>query len=107
MENILCAANAVNMKFYFNEEKYGILPAEVKNQLKIICVLYCSDVGGMISFAFDENYKLRITTMEPIDEIGAELKVKKIQAENAELFEKLEEFADKIDKLNIDKEKRS
>lgn len=107
MENMLCAANAVNMKYYFNEEKYGILPAEVKEQLKIICVLYCSDVGGIISLTFDEDYKLRITTMEPIDEIGAELKVKKIQSENAELFEKLEEFAYKMDKLSADKEKKS
>ncbi|MDO4439057.1 MAG: DUF6145 family protein [Eubacteriales bacterium] len=107
MENILCAANAVNMMFYFNEEKYGILPQDVKDELKVICVLYCSDVGGMISLSFDESYKLIITTMEPIDEIGAELKVKKIQSEKAELFEKLEEFAEKLDKLSAEKEKKS
>ena len=30
---ILCGANASNMKFYFNEERYGILPKAVKEEL--------------------------------------------------------------------------
>lgn len=90
---VLCGANASNMKFYFNEEAYGILPKAVKEELKILCVLYCADVGGAITLSFDEENKLRITTLSPIDEIGAELKVKAMQSENREFFEKLEEFA--------------
>lgn len=92
MDAVLCAANASSMQFYFNEERYGILPEEIKKELKVICVLYCADVGGIINFSFNSAHSLEITTMQPIDEIGAELKVRQIQREHAELFEKLEAF---------------
>lgn len=95
---VLCGANASNMKFYFNEERYGILPKAVKEELKILCVLYCADVGGVITLGFDGEHRLRITTLSPIDEIGAELKVKAMQTENRELFEMLEEFSRQFDR---------
>ena len=94
--NILCAANSANMRFYFNEEKYGMLPEDVKKELKIICVLYCSDVGGAIILSFSEDHRLLISTMEPIDEIGAELKITKMRKDNEELFSMLEEFSRKF-----------
>ncbi len=96
MENILCAANSSNMLFYFNEDKYGILPEDVKRELKIICVLYCADVGGMITLSFSDEHRLLISTIEPIDEIGAELKIKQMREQNAELFSMLEEFSRKF-----------
>ena len=96
MENILCAANSSNMLFYFNEDKYGILPGDVKKELKIICVLYCADVGGMITLSFSDEHRLLISTIEPIDEIGAELKIKQMREQNAELFSMLEEFSRKF-----------
>ena len=99
MGKVLCAANAANMRFYFNEEAYGILPKPVKEELKVICVLYCADVGGIISLEFTDAHKLRITTMEPIDEIGAELRVKEIQRKNQELFEMLEQFDEEYSTL--------
>ncbi|MDO4266735.1 MAG: DUF6145 family protein [Eubacteriales bacterium] len=94
---VLCGANATNMKFYFNEERYGILPKAVKEELRVLCVLYCSDVGGAITLSFDETHRLRITTLAPIDEIGAELKVKAIQQQYEELFSMLEEFSRQFD----------
>ena len=96
MDNILCAANSANMLFYFNEEKYGILPEDVKKELKIICVLYCPDVGGIITMSFSDEHRLLISTIEPIDEIGAELRVKQIRRDNEELFSMLEEFSRKF-----------
>ena len=90
---VLCGANASNMKFYFNEERYGILPKPVREELKKLCVLYCADVGGAIVLAFDASHHLKITTLEPIDEIGAELKIKSVQQEYAELFGMLEAFS--------------
>ena len=99
MSRILCGANSSNMKFYFNEEDYGILPKEVKDRLKVICVLYTSDVGGAITLEFSEKHKLMLVTIAPIDEIGAELKIKRIREENEELFEKLEEFDEKLDAI--------
>ena len=95
---VLCGANASNMKFYFNEERYGILPKAVKEELKILCVLYCADVGGAITLSFDEDHRLRITTLSPIDEIGAELKVKAMQLDNQEFFGQLEEFSRQFDR---------
>ena len=95
---VLCGANASNMKFYFNEERYGILPKAVKEELKILCVLYCADVGGAITLSFDEDHRLRITTFSPIDEIGAELKVKAMQLEHQEFFGQLEEFSRQFDR---------
>ena len=89
---VLCGANATNMKYYFNEDEFGILPSSVKDELKVLLVRYLSDVGGIITLQYDDNGKLEITTIGPIDEIGAELKVKELQKEQAELFSKLEEF---------------
>ena len=101
MGKILCAANAANMRFFFNEDDYGILPKPVKEELKIICVLYCSDVGGMISLEFSDSHRLQITTVEPIDEIGAELKVKEMQQDHRELFEMLEQFDEQYGDLTF------
>jgi len=81
------------MKYYFNEEQFRILPDQIKSELKVILVAYCSDVGGAITFSFNDNYDLIITTYEPIDEIGAELKVEKMRQEHSELFAQLELFA--------------
>ena len=53
---------------------------------------YCADAGGIITLGFDDSHRLLISTMEPIDEIGSELKVKQMQTEHRELFEKLEKF---------------
>ena len=48
---------------------------------------------------FSESHALRLVTIAPIDEIGAELKIKNIRDENRELFEKLEEFDEKLEGL--------
>ena len=92
MDKILCGANAQSMKYYFNEEAYGRLPKQIQNELKVICVSYCADVGGAITLSFDDNGSLHFQTIAPIDEIGAELRIKKLQNEHRELFEQLERF---------------
>ena len=102
MDSVLCCANAQSMKYYFNEDEYGILPDEVKDELKIMLVSYCADVGGIIMLSFNDENKLHIQVMNPIDEIGSELLIGRIQRENAELFEKLEEFADAYEILKAD-----
>jgi len=93
MDLILCGANASNMKYYFNEEKFRLIPEQIRNDLKVILVRYCSDVGGAVTLSFNENFDLIITTYEPIDEIGAELKVGQMRKEHEELFSQLELFA--------------
>lgn len=93
MDMTLCGANASNMKYYFNEEQFSLLPEQIRKDLKILLVKYCSDVGGAITLSFDNDCNLKITTYEPIDEIGAEVKVSAMQKDNAELFAQLELFA--------------
>ena len=92
MDKVLCGANAQSMRYYFNEEQFGILPEPVREELKRICVGYCSDVGGVITMSFNDDGKLYIQTLDPIDDIGAELCVKRIQRDNEELFSQLEVF---------------
>ncbi len=53
-EVVLCGASAYNKKYYLNEEFLG-LPQQVKDELKIMCVLFTEDVGGTVQLVFDEE----------------------------------------------------
>ncbi len=91
---ILCASSAYNKKFWFNED-FKMLPEQIKQELKITCVLFTEDVGGIISLEFEEDgtLVLKVDSEESdylYDDIGSVLKVKQIQREKAELLESLE-----------------
>lgn len=95
-EVVLCAANAYNKKYYFNET-FSSLPQGIKDELHILCVLFTADVGGVLQLVFDEegNLQMRTQTQEDdilYDEIGSVLKVKQMQREKEELFESLEMY---------------
>ena len=42
---VLCGANSYEEKFYMNPD-FDNLPQHIKDELKIMCVLYVHDVGG-------------------------------------------------------------
>ena len=91
---ILCAASAYEEKYYLNQE-FSRLPEAIKEELQIMCVLYTSDVGGILTLQFDEqgNLLMNVTSEEDdffFDEIGSVLKIKQIQSEKRELLESLE-----------------
>lgn len=93
---VLCAASAYEEKFYINDVFKG-LPEGIKEDLKIISVLFTADVGGVLIMEFDEegSLQLRVDVAEEdllFDEIGSVLKIKQIQRERAELFEALEMY---------------
>ncbi len=93
---VLAAASAYDKKYYFNED-FDVLPQSIKDELKILCVLFTEDVGGMIELNFDEAGNLNIISRaDPhdllFDEIGSHLKIKQLQVERKELFESLETF---------------
>lgn len=95
-EVVLCGASAYTKKYYLNPLFEG-LPQSVKDELKILCVLYTEDVGGVIQLIFDEDGTLQVKTQAEegdllFDEIGSVLKVKEMQREREELFESLEMF---------------
>lgn len=90
---VLCGASRYTKKIYLNPD-FDSLPEDIKKELKILCVLFTADVGGTIELVFDENGDIQIVTDAEegdatYDEIGSVLKVKQLQREQGELFEKL------------------
>lgn len=48
MDNqVLCAASAYDKKFYL-DEAFDRLPGHIKDELKIMAVLFTEDVGGIL-----------------------------------------------------------
>ena len=93
---VLCGANSYEEKYYLNPD-FEQLPDDVKNELKIMCVLYVHDVGGILTLEFDENGRLQFKTeaLEAdarYDEIGSGLKIKQLQQDKKELLESLEMY---------------
>ncbi|SDB01818.1 DUF6145 family protein [Eubacterium oxidoreducens] len=94
--NVLCGASSYTKQFYLNEQFEG-LPEGIKEELKIMCVLYTEDVGGVLTLRFDEDGTLLFdTTYEEddyfYDEIGSVLKIKQMQKNKQELLESLETY---------------
>lgn len=92
----LCVANAYEQKYYFNPD-FEALPDSVKDELKIMCVLFTEDVGGILSLVFEEDgqLSLEVSSREGdglYDDIGSGLKIRQIQRTKTELLESLELF---------------
>ena len=80
---VLCGASAYEQKYYLNED-FKSLPSQVQDELKIMCVLFTEDVGGILTLVFDEDGKLLLETSADegdllYDEIGSELKIRQIR----------------------------
>ena len=54
-------SNAYQKKYYLNENFNG-LPQTIRDELKIMCVLYTEDVGGILELVFDEDGNLDFRT---------------------------------------------
>jgi len=99
---ILCGANYYEQKFYLNPV-YEVLPQQVKDELKILCVLFVQEVSGIIILEFGEagDLKIVVTHREDdyyFDEIGSELKVRELRVRKKELFEQLEAYYRAVEK---------
>ena len=95
-EVVLCGASSYTKKFYLNENFEG-LPESIKDELKIMCVLYTEDVGGILELYFDEDGSLQFqTSCEEqdyfYDEIGSVLKIKQYQNDKRDLLEAIETY---------------
>lgn len=100
MENdanvVLCGANSYEQKYYLNEQ-FQNLPQSIQDELKILCVTYVEDVGGIFTMEFEPegSLVLRVHSDEMdylFDEIGSALKIKEIQRGKRELLEALETY---------------
>ena len=83
---VLCASSAYEKKFYLNEA-FDKLPEDIKNELKIMCVLFTEEVGGILTLKTeaDENDLL-------YDDIACGMLIKKLQYEKRDLLESMEMF---------------
>jgi len=92
---VLCGANSYERKYYFNKEQFGKLPADIQDELHIICVLFTEEVGGIFTICFDEAGTLLFETSAAdgdylYDEIGSGLLIREIERNRAELLHSLE-----------------
>lgn len=93
---VLCGASSYEEKYYFNED-FSALPTSIQEELRILCVLFVSEVGGILTLEFEEDGSLvfQVSSKEDdffFDEIGSGLKIKEIQKEKEELLASLELF---------------
>ncbi len=93
---VLCGANSYEEKYYLNPD-FEQLPDAVKEELKILCVLYVNDVGGILTLVYEENGELcfEVTAKEfdpMFDEIGSRLKIRQLQREKQDLLEALQMY---------------
>lgn len=93
---VLCASGAYEKKFYLNEA-FDKLPEDIKNELKIMCVLFTEEVGGILTLEFDENGTLLFKTEADendllYDDIACGMLIKKLQYEKRDLLESMEMF---------------
>ncbi len=91
---VLCGANSYEEKYYLNPDFEG-LPDSIKDELKILCVLYVNDVGGILTLVYEEDGELcfEVTSKEfdpMFDEIGSRLKIKKLKQEKQDLLQALQ-----------------
>lgn len=92
----LCASSAYDQKFYLNTD-FNRLPDDVKDELKIMCVLFTEEVGGILKLVFDDDGTLMFRTEADegdllYDEIACGMYIKKMQYEKRELLESVEMF---------------
>ena len=93
---VLCVSNSYEKKYYFNPD-FDKLPDDVKNELKIMCVLFKEEVSGILDMDFAEEGNLLFKSSADegdllYDEIACGMLVKKYQYEKRELLESLEMF---------------
>ena len=91
---VLCVANAYEKKFYLNPD-FEALPEHIKDELKIMCVLYTEEIGGILALKYEEDGTLvfEVSSEENdflYDEIGSRLKIKELQKTKEDLLRSLE-----------------
>ena len=91
-----CVSNSYQQRYYLNPA-FEKMPLSVQDELKIMCVLYTEDVGGILELFFDEdgNLDFRTSCEESdfyYDEIGSVLKIKQFRNEKRELLEAVETY---------------
>lgn len=93
-EIVLCGASAYQKKFYMNQN-FKNLPDSIRDELKIMCVLFTEDIGGILELVFTEDGSLEFRTSCNegdllYDDIGSGLKIRELQRTKEDLLRGLE-----------------
>lgn len=93
---VLCGSNAYEKKYYLNPA-FERMPDSVKEELRIISVLFTEEAGGVFLIVFEADGSVSMETEaaeEDIlyDDITAGLLVGEIRRHRQELFEQLQLF---------------
>ena len=93
---VLCGSNAYEKKFYLNPA-FAALPDSVKEELRILCVLFTEEAGGVFMIVYEEDGSVALATEaaeEDIlyDDITAGLLIGEVRRHRQELFEQLQIF---------------
>ena len=96
MRVTLCGASRVNRKYYFNPE-FDRIPDAVKEHLREICVLFAEDAGGIFTIEFGDDGEPEFVVRpgendSDLDEIAAEIRIRRLQEEEQELMRQLALF---------------
>ncbi|MCR5304419.1 MAG: DUF6145 family protein [Lachnospiraceae bacterium] len=92
-ESVLCGASAYDMKFYFNPD-FSAIPQSVQDELRIICVLFTQEAGGVFLVVFDPDGEVSLIAdadEEDItyDHVSAGLLVSEIRRKREDMFRSL------------------
>ena len=109
-ENVLCAASSYQQKYYFNP-RFSAIPEAIQRELKILCVTFTEEAGGVISLEFADDGELMIHVEADdhdylYDEIESGILVGRMQREKEELFGQLEAYYKVMDRIVIKKDKQ-
>lgn len=90
---VLCGASNYKEKYYLNPD-FSKLPKAIQEELKVMCVLFVSEVGGVLTLEFNADGTLcfQVAAEEEdilFDEIGAGLKIREYQRTKRDLWEAL------------------
>lgn len=89
MEKIIGAANPAARK-YFEGPDFADLPQDVRREVKALCVTTAERIGATFLLVLAEDGVVRCQTVTDeeavFDSIGAELTIKEIYRQKAELF---------------------
>ncbi|MCR5772514.1 MAG: DUF6145 family protein [Butyrivibrio sp.] len=93
---VLCGANAYEEKYYYNP-LFKRVPESIQKELRIICVLYTQNAGGVFTIEFEEDGTITMETNadeEDItyDEVSAGLLIGEIRRQRQDLFKALETY---------------
>lgn len=91
---VLCAANAYEEKYWFNP-LFDRIPDSIKEELRIICILFTQDAGGVFAIVFDEEGQIELDAYadeEDItyDQVSAGLLRGEVRRRRADVFRMLE-----------------